>query len=475
MKQISYYADRTSFSLNAKLLVTAFLSALMFVFILFTGDKLGFFGNDLIILAVYFTLFYFAGMVIFFMGEDTDKIETIFFFAAAFAAVTYIRCSLMYFYSRDYEVFLSVWLSEMRKYSGMEALKANIGDYTMPYQYFLLILSKLKCNDLLLIKLFSVTFDIVGATYAMKLVGLKTKSIAVRALAFILTLAIPTVFLNSAMWGQCDMLFTAFGLAAIYYALKERGGLSVIMIAIAFSFKIQTIFFVPVMAVLFLIGKIKWRDLLWFPAVLFISVLPAAFAGRNPVSALMVYLHQTKEYATMHINATSIWCFIGDPEGVEFFNFNMIAIMLTGLAVAALIYLAYKYRSKLDVRMIVNIAFIGALLIPYLLPRMHDRYFFTADVLSLIYFFYNKNRWYIPIGVILSSYICYSRYLFLNGEMKLLWGAAILLVVLAKTLYDFVSEIVSDKVPSRPICAIDDNQQDFVDLNTYENFPDKEE
>ena len=73
-------------------------------------------------------------------------------------------------------------------------------------------------------------------------------------------------------------------------------------------------------------------------------------------------------------------------------SFNKIGIMLAGAAAVSLVYIAYKYRHKLDLRRIINITFISVLIIPFLLPRMHDRYFFAADMMSLVYFFYNKKK-----------------------------------------------------------------------------------
>ena len=475
MKPFSYYAENTRLPFNLKLILAAFLSAVMFAFITLTGDTIMIEQSLILAFGAYFSLFYFAGLVIFFLGKNTDKIETVLFFGAGLAAVTYIRFCMVYYVSNDYNAFLANWIEQMQGYSGISALAADIGDYTVPYQCFLLILSKIGGNDLFFIKMFSMSFDLVGAYFVMKTVELKTSNVTVRALAFLLTLAVPTVCFNSAMWGQCDMMFTAFCLGGLYFALKGRPRLAVIMASVAFAFKIQTVFFAPVFLVLFLIKKIRWRDLLWFPAVMIISVLPAVIAGKGIFSALGVYAKQTGEYGMMYLNAPSIWRFLDGannpyPQSSDlapFDNFNKIAILLTALAVAALVYIAYRYRAKLDTRRMVSIAFIGALMIPFLLPRMHERYFFAADIMALVYFFYNKKRWYVPIIVIYNSYVVYVYYLFRVEIGTDIVNSGLLLLVLAQALYEFVNELINAPVPENSLCVFGENGEngDFADGN----------
>ena len=457
MKYFSYYAERLKFSYMSKLVLSSFFAAVMLAFILLTGSSLRLYDTNLFVVAVFFALLYFAGMAIFFYGKSTEKVETIFVFAALLAAVLYIRSALMYYASADYNTFLREWIAQLTGYKGLDGLKVTIGDYTMPYRYFLLILSKIGGNHVTQIKMFSLCFDLLGAYYIMKIVELKSKSTAFRIFAFILPLLAPTAFLNSAMWGQCDMIYVAFCLGGIYYALKGKGRAAVIMAAIGFCFKLQTIFFAPVFLILFFIGKIRWRDLLWFPAVVLISITPAVLAGASPIAALSPYLIQVQEYRHLSLNLPSVWVLVTGEGEIPFDNFNKIGIMLAGAAAVSLVYIAYKYRHKLDLRRIINITFISVLIIPFLLPRMHDRYFFAADMMSLVYFFYNKKRWYVPLVVLLSSYIPYSRFLYSGPKFVPYTILALMLIgVLASTLYELVDELMNGPAPKKPLCSKED-------------------
>ena len=50
------------------------------------------------------------------------------------------------------------------------------------------------------------------------------------------------------------------------------------------------------------------------------------------------------------------------------------------------------------------------MLLPYVLPRMHERYFYMADIMSFLYFMTNRKKWYIPATVVLSSVVGYIWY-----------------------------------------------------------------
>ncbi len=450
MKSLSHYAENCNFTYGYKLILSAFFSAVMFVFILFTGENIGLDGNNIPICAGYFSLLYFSGMAVFFYSKRVCKIETVLFFGAALAAAMYIRCALMYYASGDYNTFLFPWIQDLSQYQGISGLAADIGDYTTPYRVFLMVLSKIGGSKLHQIKMFSLVFDIVGAYFVMKIVELRSKSITMRTMSFILTLLAPTVFYNSAMWGQCDMMFTAFCLGGLYFALTNRGNLAVIMTSIAFCFKIQTIFFFPVIIILLLVKKIRWRDLLWFPLVLLVANLPSIFAGKGLSSIFSAYFIQVNEYPKLYLNIPSVWMLVGS-DSVRFESFNMIGIMLAGVAACSLIYLGYKYRYMLDERRLISLAFISVLLIPFLLPRMHERYFFAADILSILYFFYNKKRWFVPVVVIFTSYNSYAKVLYgilnINGNHM----ALVLVALLSFTLYELVRELRSGELPENPL------------------------
>ena len=82
----------------------------------------------------------------------------------------FLRAVLLYYVADDYTIFLSQWVATFRENGGFKAIKLSIGNYNVPYLYFLAAISYLPIPDLYLIKLFSIFFDVVLAWGGLRLV-----------------------------------------------------------------------------------------------------------------------------------------------------------------------------------------------------------------------------------------------------------------------------------------------------------------
>ena len=190
-------------------------------------------------------------------------------------------------------------------------------------------------------------------------------------------------------------------------ALTGRGRACAITWTVAFCFKLQAVFILPALGIAFFMGKIKAKHLLWIPAVLFISLVPALLAGRSLASCLSIYADQTQEYGYLFHNAPTIWHFF---ESADFESFSVVTVFTAGAAVILFLFFCLTFLKKLKTEDLIRIFFISAMLVPYVLPRMHERYFYMADIMALIYFMYNRRKWYIPSALVISSAIGYMYY-----------------------------------------------------------------
>ena len=420
------------------LLYSVLTSIVMFLFIMFTAEKVAILSEDVSLVALLFSVLYFF-VCVYFIRPYKDNLPSLLFIWAVTAALIYMRVALISHAARDYNIFLSKWLAEMRELTGVEPLVEKIGDYNMPYLYFLFILSKLKLNDLILIKWFSCIFDVLMAIFMMKIVSLKTKNITLNILTFILTLGLPTVFLNSGYWGQCDSIPAALGIGAIYFLLKGKPNSALVLYSLAFSFKLQAIFLLPAVIVLLIVKKVHPAKLLVFPAVFLGTLVPALVCGRPFIDCVRIYFDQAGQYPNMSLNSPSFWQIF---ESAPIEHFNMVAVMITGIIFISLIALCIKFKDKLDLNALVELAYISAVIIPFFLPRMHDRYFFIADVLSLTVFFFDRRKWYVPVITQIASLNCYSYYLF-GGKLILPYNYATIAlgVAIALTIIPFVKRL----------------------------------
>jgi Gpi18-like mannosyltransferase len=83
----------------------------------------------------------------------------------------------------------------------------------------------------------------------------------------------------------------------------------------------------------------------------------------------------------------------------------------------------------------IQLALISVLVVPYLLPKMHERYFFAADVISIIFGFYYPRYFFVPIIINLVSLFSYFPYLMLqHGVGVQIFSLPILSLILGLTI-----------------------------------------
>jgi len=341
--------------------------------------------------------------------EFNNALTAYLFAIVAAMALMIVRGSLFYYESFDFVHSLSRWVERYREMTFFEGLGTKIGNYNQPYMYLLNIISRIDFPELYSIKTISVVFDILLAYFVMKLVSLKTKSLNIQMLAFFTAFAIPTVILNSSMWGQCDSIYASLAVGAVYYALRGRSKSAYALIALAVSFKLQAAFILPLFAIFAMQRKIRLSDCYIF-FLTFLAVLVPAYATGFPLrDLLLMYLDQTDTYLFLRLNSVNMWLFV---ENVEFEAFKTVGLYCAGLAAVSLMYLAFIYRDKLKKNEdYIRFAYLFAVILPFILPQMHDRFFFMADVFALVVFLFDKRRWYVPVVTVFCSFITYAWFL----------------------------------------------------------------
>ena len=343
----------------------------------------------------------------------------------------------------DYQDFLTKWVAYFRLNGHFAALKNSVGNYNIPYLYFLALFSLLPVRDLYLIKLLSTAFDILLAWGAAKLLSRFTDKTAALLCCFFAVLFLPTVFLNSAVWAQCDSSYTALLVVALYLALSDKPVRSMICAALAFGFKLQAVFVLPVFAVLWMYGKFNWKHFLLFPATYVLLVLPAVLLGRPFWETVTLYFSQTGSIGSaLNYNSSSIFAIfrqVADPA----------AASRTGILAAfgfmlLLLAICFVFRARLSDRAVLAAAVLLAVGIPFLLPHMHDRYFYCADILTLVFAFV---YWPCSPAAVLTQFasiLGYHAYLKMRFLLPMRYGAAALIVVLALTAMYFAMSLLEN-------------------------------
>ena len=363
--------------------------------------------------------------------------------AAVIGGLLLARLALFPHPARDYNIYLSQWVAALRQTEGLSGLALAVGDYNVPYLYLLLAIAKFTKHDLYWIKLVSVLFDLLLAWFVARLTAKWSRRPAAPLAAFAITLALPTVLLNSAYWSQCDSVYAALLVGCLWMATEHRSVRAWLFLALAFSFKLQTVFFLPTFLLLLLTKQIKWRHVWVFPAAFSATLLPAVIAGRGLLDVLAIYANQTASYSEyLVLNAPALYRVFGNES--ELALFNPAALLLAGTATAGLFALLWRRKETLSGKWI-DAAYAFALLMPYLLPKMHDRYFYLADGLSVAYAFCHPKRWWIPLLTVGASYCGYYYYLF---GAKELMPPALSAALMGAGLIAAVYYLLKDEKPS---------------------------
>ena len=356
-------------------------------------------------------------------------------------AVFALRSLCLDYETLDYQNFLCHWVEYYRVNGGVKAFSAPLGNYNIPYMYFLCLFSYLPVKDLYLIKLLSIAFDIVLAYTVMKLVELVNDNPNIKLASFFTVLLLPTVFLNGALWAQCDSIYAALALLALWLALDRKPVLSVLCFTLSFGFKLQAVFILPVMAVLLFAKKYKLWHLALFPAFYIALVIPAVIMGKPFLETLTLYASQTGSIGSgLNYNSPSVYALLRTVQNeAGAATIGIVAAFVFMLIVLAVCFIK---RKALGDRQIILAAALLSLGIPFLLPHMHDRYFFLADamtvILAFIYF-----PWGISLAVLtqFASLLGYHAYLKMRYLLTMNYGAIALILVLLGICALFVCEL----------------------------------
>lgn len=271
---------------------------------------------------------------------------------------------------------------------------------------------------------------------------------------------LPTVVMNSGVWGQCDSLYAACSLACVLGLARGRAVAASAWFGLALGFKLQAVFLLPALVGVVIVNRHRWWSLLAAPAAFLAALVPALIAGRSLVSQLMVYPLQITDpsgtggtvggprsgreaprgggftlnvgqsfthnaptpYAWLPADASAAWKYAGFA-------------LCVGVVLGFGAWLVAR-RRRLAGGEIVLLAATSTLVIPMLLPEMHERYFYLAEVLLVVAAFVDW-RFVLPaVGIQLASITTYLSYLANRTSVPLGWAAvvAVLATLLATGL-----------------------------------------
>jgi len=345
------------------------------------------------------------------MTQTISRTVTIFFCLSAVSSALIIFIAVRHSLTGDLFSFVLPWFAQLTQH-GLQAISGAYSNYPPTYLYLLATVAPLHpvISDVVLIKSVSVAFTVVAAFIVYLIVFEITMNQRISAVAGAGFLILPTVIMNSSYWGQCDVIYSTFVLGFVIFNLKGAPRRATFCLGLAFSFKLQTIFVAPYVLYLILRRRIALQHLLIIPTVYAVAMFPAWLMGRPASELATIYLGQFRLHNLLYVNAPNFYGIIQAFQIIDYQTGVRVGLIFAAVVGLVLAVATQRLRDDLQAQLLVATA--SVILMPFVLPKMHDRYFFLADVLTYVLAFTFPGAWPLAIAMQIGSLSAYCGYLF---------------------------------------------------------------
>ena len=347
-----------------------------------------------------------------------------------------LRIKLFPYLYGDIRSDLLIWFDKIKLYGGFDALGHKIGNYNMLYQTLMAAITYIKADPANLIKAMSCVFDYILAFGAGMLVYRAVsgkRGMILGGTAFFVVLFTPTVFINSALWGQCDAMYSSFLIISFLLFYRKKHFWGFFAFGIAFAFKLQALFFFPALLLYYIAEHpCLLYKALGTPAAVLLCSTPCLIKGR-PLSAIWsIYLDQVGNYRMLTLDYPNIYCWLPDKQ----YDILQPASIVFALCVVAMLFI---YLVSLDRRFSVRDYMLITVLSGYtcvmFLPEMHDRYAFPVEILMLVFTIVYHEMYAETVALQLIALFSYFPFILDFQVFDLKYVAVANLIVYSSILY----------------------------------------
>jgi Gpi18-like mannosyltransferase len=348
------------------------------------------------------------------------------------------------FVGEDLHLFLFPWIDHIRTDGPVRAFREPFGNYTPPYLYLLAIGTLLTDRSLVIIKVLGAMSCGFAAAAVWRLVRIERGCI----LAAVMSLSLPTMIIDGPMLGQCDGIWVALCLLSVAAAIEGRMLATVVWCGMAFAFKAQSAFIAPFVLTVLIQRRASIIHWIVPPAIYCIAMLPAWLAGWPATDLATIYLRQAEYFNTIG-SSPGIWAI-----GVVILPRKPTDLFLIGYAAGIIFFVMYVVllcRRKLSREQMIEAAILSALALPFLLPKMHERFTLLADLLALSLAFISPKR---GNGVVATAVVGASSTGYLSYMLAIDWLPIIGCLVNAWVLFELLKRLFrATAAVSQPVHA----------------------
>ena len=255
-----------------------------------------------------------------------------------------------------------------------------------------------------------VLFDVSLTLGSMKVIELISDNKYFPIITFAIIFLCPTVFVNSSAWGQFDAIYVSFIIWSFYFMLKERYVMMMVFFGISMIFKMQAIFYLPFLLLLYFTLKRYTLFLYMIPIGMFaFTELLGVALGRPLGLEVRNCVHNASMYKDIYLNYPSFYALIQQSDRIipavsALASFVFLAAMLMVMRL-------FMNRENLSKEQLLYAVMITIYTAVFFLPSMHERYGYAYEIFALLYMICNKKAIPFAIGLIAISSVTYSFFL----------------------------------------------------------------
>ena len=306
--------------------------------------------------------------------------------------------------------FFVPWMNTVQD-RGLASVSGDFAGYTPPFIYLMYVASGLIpwIGTVAAIKLINLPFIAILSLAIYHIVLIASESRDRAATAAALLWIAPTPLVNAFAWGQFECVYAAFLALFVLFAIKRAPIAAASMFGVSLAFKPQAIFLLPLLLYLILAKQMKVWHLVLVPTMYLLMMVPAAIAGLRWLDLVnSVYVAPFEAFSVLAVDAPNPWRIVGALQLVDFRTGLLVGMAAAGLA--GLVISVGTLRLEPNARTVVLVAALSGALMPYLLPKMHDRYFFVADVMTFTLAFVMPRLWATAALFQVGSLLSYLPY-----------------------------------------------------------------
>jgi Gpi18-like mannosyltransferase len=239
-----------------------------------------------------------------------------------------------------------------------------------------------------------------------------------------LMLISPVSIVNAYGWGQIDILYSILIFLTFYHLLHKKFLYAAVVLGLSASLKTQTILFLPLIGLLFLLQKESLSRKLLSLGVLvitfFVVNLPFILYAPNALDSIMPHITAVGRYNNITVNAfNTYWTFFADfslkmklqfpPNDLLVFGLFSRKVFAYGLFIISFLYLIIQFLKyyKSEQKLFLMLSFFCFSYFMFL-PEMHERYLFPMFIFSAWVCSKDEREW--PYFIIISGLHCINLF-----------------------------------------------------------------